>query len=170
MGASRGSERKATPLTSGQARTQPVGGSEGATDLVYPADRILIVRNLEKDELIDAPLERDTLWQVSQRSRMAQKGFLEIERFHFLHFFLTERTTVNVMNDHLCQGIIGRGYVRPATHPIFAKGDCRFVKIKVLCRLDPESKLPLGEAREEKRMRQFVDRANRAAGVNAVKV
>ena len=33
-----------------------------------------------------------------------------------------------------------------------------------------KSKLPLGEAREEKRMRQFVDRANRAAGVNAVKV
>ena len=48
------------------------------------------------------------------------------------------------MNDHLCHGIIGRGYVRPATHPIFAKGDCRFIKIKVLCRLDPESKLPLG--------------------------
>ena len=46
------------------------------------------------------------------------------------------------MNDHLCQGIIGRGYVRPATR-IFAKGDCRFVKIKVLCRLDRRASCPL---------------------------
>ena len=101
MGASLGEGPKASTLNSGKARTQPVGGSEGATDLVYPADRILIVRNLEKDELIDTPLERDTLWQVSQRSRMAQKGFLETERFHFLDFFLTKRTTVNVMYNHL---------------------------------------------------------------------